>query len=55
MSLNPLSLVTLSAGTVLWTAALVGVVHGRGMIRWQRWTTAAILLAAPIGAVIILR
>jgi hypothetical protein len=52
--LNPLSAVTLAAGTVLWVVALVAVVRGGGMTRLQRLLTGLVLLAAPVGIVIVL-
>jgi hypothetical protein len=55
VSLNPLSATTLAAGAVLWVTALVAVVRGRGMTRGQRWATALVLLAAPVGMVLVLR
>lgn len=54
MSLNPLSASTLGAGAILWVIALVSVVRGRGMTRAQRWATAAVLVAAPVGMAVVL-
>lgn len=55
MSLNPLALSTLIAGGILWVVTLVGVVRGRGMTPTQRWLTGAVLLAAPVGIIVVLR
>lgn len=53
--MNALSLATLTTGSALWLVTLVGVWRGRGMTRTQRVITALVLLAAPVGAVVLLR
>lgn len=55
MSINLLSGAALGIGAVLWMVSLVGVVRGRGMTGRQRWMTAVVLAAAPIGATLLLR
>ena len=55
VSLNPLSAATIGLGTLLWIVTLVGVVRGRGTTRRQRALTAVVLLAAPVGVLLLLR
>ncbi len=54
MAINWFSGTTLGVGGALWIFTLVGVVRGRGMTRRQRWMSAVLLAAAPIGAALIL-
>ena len=55
MSLNPFSVAALVAGAALWGFTLVSVIRGRGMTRAQRILTGVVLLAAPVGIVLVLR